>query len=347
MSTRWEDLAARVRGLATHLLGRAQIDALARSADLAALADAFRALGLLVPDAASGGGGGGPEALDLAVRRTAAARLRTLARWAGPRTTTLAALYEDEDRRSLRAIIRGAAQGASAGERLAGLIPTPSLPERALAELARQPTPGAVAALLTAWGNPYGPALLPDAAATHPDLQRLEYTLNRVFAARALAGARQGGDAVLVDFVRETIDLENATTALVLAGLEREGAPPAAFVDGGRRLPLTAFVDAVSAGESGDAGHRLAAALARGGAGPLAAVLRRHAREPLALEDALLRARLAALEARVRRAPVGAAAVLAYVLRLRAEVLDLRRVIWGVALDAPRGDIARALVSAP
>jgi hypothetical protein len=33
-------------------------------------------------------------------------------------------------------------------------------------------------------------------------------------------------------------------------------------------------------------------------------------------------------------------------LRLRAELLDLRRIIWGIALAAPRDDIARELVSA-
>ena len=170
MKARWEDLTARTRGLATHLLAPGQLDGLARAPDFDALSDAFRALGLLVPE----GGTVTPEQLELSVRRAAAAKLRTLTRWAGARKALLAVVFEDEDRRSLRAMLRGAVHGASAEQRLGGLIPTPALPERALGELARQPTPGAVAALLAAWGSPYGPALLPDAAAVHPDLLALE-----------------------------------------------------------------------------------------------------------------------------------------------------------------------------
>jgi hypothetical protein len=39
------------------------------------------------------------------------------------------------------------------------------------------------------------------------------------------------------------------------------------------------------------------------------------------------------------------ATILQYVLELRAQVLTLRRIIWGVALDAPRGDLARVALS--
>jgi len=79
MKARWEDLTARTRGLATHLLTPGQLDALARAPDLDALGDAFRALGLLVPEA----GAVTPEQLELAVRRAAAARLHTLTRTPG------------------------------------------------------------------------------------------------------------------------------------------------------------------------------------------------------------------------------------------------------------------------
>lgn len=335
MTGRWEDLTARARGLATHLLGRAQLDALAHAPDLAALGEAFRALGLLVPEFEAVS----PELLELAARRDAAAHLRTLARWAGARGAALAVVYDDEDRRSLRAILRGVVRGAPPEERLAGLIPTPTLPARALAELARQPAPGALAALLTAWGNPYGAALLPAATATEPDLLQLEYLLNRTFGARALRGA--GRSRELVEFVRETIDLENAGTALILAGGERDVVPRQAFLGGGRRLPVAAFLDAVAAGEPGEAGRRLAAAF---GPGPLAAALERHTGDAAGLDEAILRARIGALARRARLAPVGPAAVLLYALRLRAQVVDLRRAIWGVALGAPRDEIAHILV---
>ena len=148
MKARWEDLATRARGLATHLLGRADLDGLARAESLDALADVLRARGFL-----PAGGPATPGALELAVRRMAGARLAVLAAWGHARNTLLAVVFEDEDRRSLRALLRGAVRAAPPEERLAGLIPTPGLPERALAELAGQPTPGAIAALLTAWGS--------------------------------------------------------------------------------------------------------------------------------------------------------------------------------------------------
>ncbi len=338
MTARWEDLATRARGLATHLLGRAELDALARAAGLDALGDALRARGFLPAQ-----GPMTPEALELAVRRMAGARLHVLAAWGRARNALLAVVFEDEDRRSLRALLRGAVRGAPPDERLAGLIPTPGLPERALAELAGQPTSGAIAALLTAWGSAYGSALLPDAAAAHPDLLTLEYRLNRLFASRALRGARAARSRGLNEFVRETIDLENACTALVLAGAEPDAPPQPAFVEGGRRLSVAAFRDAVAAPDAGDAARRLSAVL---GSDPLAAVFARAASDPAAIEEALLRQRIAAQGAAARRNPAGSASVLHYVLRLRAEVLDLRRVIWGVMLRAPRGEIAAALVSA-
>jgi vacuolar-type H+-ATPase subunit C/Vma6 len=334
---RWEDLATRARGLATHLVGRAELDALARVPGLDALSDALRARGFL-----PGEGPATPETLELAVRRMAGTRLGVLAAWGRERNALLAVVFEDEDRRSLRALLRGAVRGAPTDERLAGLIPTPGLPERALAELAGQPTPGAIAVLLTAWGSAYGSALLPDAAAAHPDLLTLEYRLNRLFASRALRGARAARSRGLIEFVRETVDLENACTALVLAGAELDASPQAAFVSGGQRLSVAAFSDAVAAPDAGDTARLLSTAF---GSDPLAAVFTQAAGDPAAIEEGLLRQRIAAQGAAARRNPAGPASVLHYVLRLRAEVLDLRRVIWGVMLRAPRADIAAALVS--
>jgi vacuolar-type H+-ATPase subunit C/Vma6 len=321
-------------------LGRAELDELARAPGLDALGDAFRNRGLL-----PGEGPATPEALELAVRRMAGTRLGVLAAWGRERNTLLAVVFEDEDRRSLRAVLRGAVRRASPDERLAGLIPTPGLPERALAELAGQPTPGAIAVLLTAWGSVYGSALLPDAAAAHPDLLTLEYRLNTLFASRALRGARAAKSRGLIEFVRETIDLENACTALVLAGTEVDAPPQAAFVSGGRRLSVAAFSDAVAAPDANEAARRLAATF---GADPVADAFARAASDPaapVAIEEALLRLRIAAQGATARRNPAGPASILHYVLRLRAEVLDLQRVIWGVMLRAPRADIAAALVS--
>ena len=204
MTTRWEDLNARARGLGTHLLSGPQLNALAMAADIAALGEALRRLGYPLEEGAAS-----PGALELALRRMAAGRLHILARWCGPRVGVLAVWFEDEDRRSLRAMLRGAVQHAPADTRLAGLVPTPALPERALRELANQPTPAAVAALLTAWRNPYGSALLAAASVAQPDLFTLEILVNRTFAQRATRAARGGGSKETLahgdDFLNSTM----------------------------------------------------------------------------------------------------------------------------------------------
>ena len=328
--TRWEDLATRSRGLGTHLLDRAAIASLAAAESLEALGAALHGYGYPVPDE-----GVTADALELAVRRQAASRLRVLARWAGNRSALLAVVFEDEDRRSIRALVRGAVQGAAADLRLAGLIPTPALPERALRELAAQPSPGAVAVLLTAWGNAYGAALLREAKATQPDLLAIESCLNVTFAQRALDGARGTGSGLVLDYVRDTIDLENATVALILASGEADSPGKRAFVGGGRRLSLGTFLEAIAAGDAGAAGRRLATAFRPT---PLATAFERAA-DPASIEEQLLRCRIAMIRAAERRDPAGPASVLGFALRVRAEVFAVRRVIWGVVLGAPRATL--------
>lgn len=339
MRPRWEDVNARARGLATHLLSRAELETLSRVPDLEALAADLGRLGYPVAEEDVR-----PAALDLSLRRVAAARLKILTWWCGPRTAVLAVLFEDEDRRSLRAVLRGAVQGVSPEARIAGLVPTRALPERALQELARQSKAGAVAALLVAWRNPYGAALLPEASAEHPDLFKLELQLNRAYAARALRASRRAGrSGLLVDYVREVIDLENAYTAFVLAAEGKDVTPKDAFLPGGERLSLAAFEAAAAAGDVSAAVRTLGASFA---GTPLAPVFARHGGEPVQLEDAALRIRIRRLVLAARTEPLGPAPLLAYALRLRAEILDLRRIIWGVALAAPRESLARDLVTA-
>lgn len=338
MTTHWDDVNARARGLGTRLFTRGQLESLAIAGDAAALTNACRRLGL--PLAATREIAT-PAELELAVRRWAAAALRILARWAGPRVAALAVIYEEEDRKSLRAILRGAMRGAAAETRLAGLVPTPTLPERALLELARQPTPAAVAALLTAWRNPYGAPLAGPAAAAHPDPFLLDLELDRTFAARALRAAqRVGGE--LTAHVRETVDLTNALTALVLAVAGRDVVPKHVFLPGGERVSIAVFEEAAERGEPGAAGMRLARALAPG---KVAEPFRHVARDLTGIEDHLLRVRIRELARQSRRSPLGPAPVLWFALRLRAQVVDLQRIIWGAALAVPRAAVTAALVT--
>jgi vacuolar-type H+-ATPase subunit C/Vma6 len=325
MNAAWLGLVARSRGLAARLLDAPQLERLARAADIETLAAGLVALGLAPATARPTA-----EALDAAVRRAAAASLAVLERWRpGDRRDPLALALAAEDRRSVRALLRGAVAGVPAPERLAGLVPTPSLTERALAELARQSAPGAVAALLLAWGHPYGPDLIEPAAGPHPDLYALERALAGAWALRLVAGA---GDAETRRWARREIDLENTATALLLARRGDDRDPARAFLAGGERLTEAAFHAAIAAGE------RSATVLARALAGePIGRLLARGLRDPALadFEHAALLAHLAAERRRARRAPLGAAPVIAFLLGVRAQVVALARLVWAVALGAP------------
>jgi vacuolar-type H+-ATPase subunit C/Vma6 len=336
--TQWADLAARARGLSTHLLSRRDIEALAAAPDLNALAELMGRSGFALEEGAMT-----PARLELAVRRRAAAALRILARWSGSRTALLPIVFEDEDRRSLRALVRGAVQAVSPEERLAGLVPTPALPEASLAELARQGSVHALATLLTAWNNPYGPPLRGVIGQAHPDLLRVEMIINRTYATRSLAGARSAGRrSGLVEYVRESIDLENALTAVALAGAP-DVIPKDLFIGDGRIVAIDQFEMAVSRGSPAGASEHLARVFT---ATPYAPAFR-VPRETESLEERLLRARIAALARAARGRPLGPAPLLWYALRVRAQTTDVSRTVWGVALSAPPSLLADAVVSIP
>ncbi len=333
MSALWGDVNARARGLGTHLLSRARLAGLAEAPDLTALATRLADAG--VPPSAEGVPT--PADLELSARREAARRLHVLARWLGARTGLLTVVFDEEDRRSVRAMLRGAAAGIPAGARLAGLIPTPSLSERALKELASRTNPREVAMLLALWAHPFGASLLAATDAQHPDLARMELALHRTFAARAVGGARRGGKALRA-YVAETVDLLNVDAALLLAGGEHELPLEEVFVDGGTALTRAAWLHAASAPGRTEAASVLATALDQTG---FEDAVRLAGRDPHRSERLLLQHRLRTWHRRARQDPLGAAPVLEYVLRLRAQLLQLRALVWATALGMPpewRGD---------
>jgi vacuolar-type H+-ATPase subunit C/Vma6 len=161
---------------------------------------------------------------------------------------------------------------------------------------------------------------------------------------RALAGARRDARrGELVEYVQQAIDLENTVTAVAITG-QKDVVPKDLFLPGGKRIDIGVFETAAGRPDGRDAALILAAAFA---GAPFAAVLRaaRPATEPW--EDALLRARVAALRREVRRHPLGPAMALYFALRLRVETTDLSRAIWGIALGAPPHVLAGALLAAP
>jgi vacuolar-type H+-ATPase subunit C/Vma6 len=331
---RWEALSARARGLATHLIPRERFERLAAVPDLPGLAEEWSQLGL--PTAPRGD----PAELELSARREAARRLRILGRWLGDGARVLAVFFADEDRRSIRGLLRGALAGIPREARLSGLLPTPDLPERLLDELAGQDAPGKIAALLTGWGHPFGSALLEATRDAQPDLARIEIALHGAFAARAVRGAKAGG-RILAEYVAETIDLLNAEAGLMLAGGEPEIPAEEAFLEGGRVLTRDVFARAAGAAGPRDAWKVIGAAF-RGT--PLGTVFAAAALPP-GFEAAVLSARIKHWHRRARSAPVGPAPVIEYLLRMRGQVLQLRALVWATAMGMPEaGRLQQLLV---
>lgn len=320
--TVWVDVVARARGLSAGLLGDRQLSALARSRDLAELADRLATLQVIPPGASADA-----RSLELAIQRLAGARLRLVARWSGARHALLAPLFEDEDRRSIRSMLRGAAARAPSEQRVAGLVPTPTLPVRALAELSSQGDVAAVAALLAAWSNPYGTALLDEARRQQPDLFTLETELTRAWAARSRRVAPRCGRAMRV-YVSRVVDLENLWTAVLLAEHETSHSPASLYVDGGGLLDRDAFLLAAGAQSPREATSVLVRIL---GTSPLAPAV---SADPGA-EARALRALTREQRDIARLDPLGPAPIIELLLRSRGEHLALRRIIWGIALGTP------------
>lgn len=297
----WGDLAARARGLALHVAGDAELDALARSDDPAALAEAL---------ARSEAGRAG----DLAV----------LERWADERAPALSVISADADVESLRALVRGLVAGVAAEPRLRGAVPTSRLPRAVLRDLAAQVTGPALAARLTHHRHPAAAALAPLLAATPVDLIAVEQALVRWFAAQARRSA--GADHALAVHAAQVIDVANAEAALLLAARGGTLDRAAAFIEGGQRLTRAAFAAAAAAPPAA-----CIAALARAFAGtPLADAV--AATNPGAVEHAALTWQLATQRRLRRQEPLGLAAVLGLVLARRLEARRLRAAAWRLTL---------------
>ena len=332
------DINARARGLRTHLLPAADLERLARATSLFALQRELSGLGYVRSDAPATA-----VSLEKAIRRHAAAQMAILDRWCtDDRRAALAVIFEDEDRRSIQAILRGAQQATATEARMAGLIPTKNLPERALRALATQPTPTDVIRMLVLWNHPFGAALVPAASGPHPSLFEIEVELQRAFARRASVRAHEGGTQ-LVEYVEQVIDMMNAWSVL-LHFVERDPSiVDMTFVEGGRWLTRDVFHKLMGLETLRQVEKRLAWELRKSA---LASAFRDELEDLTELERATLRAQIDWQNRAVRLDPSGAAPVIGFAIELRAEVLNLRRIIWGVALRAPAALIQAEMVVA-
>lgn len=304
-------IAARARGLATTIASPDALAAIDRARDAGELAAALARAELHIAGPVSA------DAIDRMASGRIARDLAVLARW----SDAIAPLELDEDRRSLRVLVRGLASGAPTTARLLAAIPTIRLPAHALAALAALPTIEQLAPALARLHHPLASAL---AGARSPvDPLELELRLMRRFAELA-----QSRDPALRVYLAQLIDAENAGAALLLAargaGIDRDRA----FVPGGSRIDRDRFV-AASSDSIDVARTRLAVVLA---GTPLAAALFQPA--PAALDDAALAWQLQT-QARLRRTdPLGLAPAIHAVLLRRAEARHLRRAAWRVAMGA-------------
>jgi vacuolar-type H+-ATPase subunit C/Vma6 len=339
-------LVARARGLEGRILGEAALGEIERAGDVRTMSAALGRVGLL-EDA-------GYATVEREARQRVAEDLAILAQWAASERAAMEVIELDEDCHSLRAIVRGMAAGVSPERRRAATTPTSLLPEHVLAELAATASPVEIQRVLVRRDHPLASAFAEivdvdvhvtrSRARTRPcgrqghgtdddirpaviDVLAVEVALTQTF---ALAVRRIASDNALATFVTQTIDVQNAGSALLLAARGQELVDDDMFIAGGDRLGRGTFDDAAVAPL--DRARELLADAFWGT--PLARAF--DASTPGALEDAALDWQLATQAALRRRDPHGAAGVLHVVLRRRAEARRLRRAAWRVALGGSR-----------
>jgi vacuolar-type H+-ATPase subunit C/Vma6 len=115
------------------------------------------------------------------------------------------------------------------------------------------------------------------------------------------------------------------------------------FVEGGRWLTRDVFHKLMGLETLRQVEKRLAWELRKSA---LASAFRDELEDLTELERATLRAQIDWQNRAVRLDPSGAAPVIGFAIELRAEVLNLRRIIWGVALRAPAALIQAEMVVA-
>jgi vacuolar-type H+-ATPase subunit C/Vma6 len=321
------DINTRARGLRSRLLKPRDLGRLAHARSLFGLQRELVSLGVAPADTPAT-----PASLERMVRRRAADLMAILGRWcADERQPILAVIFDDEDRRSIQSILRGAEQGAASDTRLSGLVPTTHLSERALRVLASQPTMADVVRMLVLWSHPFGAPLVDAAGGTRPSLFAVEVALQRAFASRALGRARKAGRH-LIDYARQVIDVMNAWSVL-LHFPERDSAIlDLTFIEGGALVNREVFGALFSLESFDEVRKGLVRTLRES---PLADAFASEPADLATLESAVLRAQLAEQSRAARIAPEGPAPVISFALTLRAEVLNLRRIIWGISLEAP------------
>ena len=332
----WDDLNARARGYASHLLSDRARRELASVTDLAVLRRRFAELGVELPP------GDGPTTetgLDRAVASRLAGGLSLLARWAGAkRTAVLGVVYGRLELQALRALLRGAAAGVPPEARLRGITPTPRLPERVLRRLSGAAGVDGMVEQLAALGYPAARAVADRRGAL--GLFSLEILLTQGYASRAVRAARRGGRPMR-RFTAWTIDLDNAGSVLLADKWNQGAGIEEVFLPGGLVLPLETFGDLCSSSPE----HRRVRLSVLFASTPYAGVFP-TAGEAVPAERDVLDARRRWLKHVTRVDPLGVSTLLRVVNAMEVEAHDLRAITWGLALGAPPDRVHAELLAA-
>ena len=144
-------------------------------------------------------------------------------------------------------------------------------------------------------------------------------------------------------YVEQLIDMMNAWSALLHFAERDPSIVELTFIDGGGLLDRDSFRTLMSLDTQPQVRARLAWELRGSGLGH---AFRSETEELAELETALLRAGIAEQRKAMRTNPNGPAPILDFALELRAEVLNLTGIIWGVALQAPSALIQASMVIA-
>ena len=331
----WGAVNARARGLATHLLGRERLRLASSTETWEATVRQLAGAGYPL---ASGEQVPTGEEVDRAAAELVRDRFAMLGRWLGKRNTALAVFSEEAEYRTLRRLLRGAAQGASPGARLLGTAPTERLAARALDRLAQADTPAELIRQLLKLGHPAGRALR-SASRGGQELWRLEAALAQLFAVRVSRAARSGG-RWLRRFAALLVDVENVSALLRQSEWGPRAAVDEVFLPGGLLIGRDRFATAAALPPD-QRTRELSRWLARSPLAPLAAET-----APLReFESRALAVLLAWLHREARRDPLSPAVTLEVLERIRAEAHDVRLVCHAARLGAPAGLVAAALVT--
>jgi|KBSMisStandDraft_5_1062788.scaffolds.fasta_scaffold175105_3 vacuolar-type H+-ATPase subunit C/Vma6 len=321
-------VVARAKGLAGRLVPRQTLETLATVEKFEAFVQSLSRLGSAIDPI------GEPAdvfAVERAIARTASRHLWTLYRWQERTPGVVDVFAAHQDRRSLRALLRGAAGGASPEARARGLLPTALLPQGALTDLAHQPSPSAVVQRLFLLAHPDASRLLPLVETSPIDLLAVDEALLAGFANRACRIAVRADEA-LREFVRMLIDAGNAQNALLVAGEPVDVDRSTLFVHGGRWFPVDAFLAVTRAASFQQAVTVLTAAIAHS---PLALSVPLVATDVADVDRTFVVTILQWLARASRLDPLSTAPLLRVLLLVEAQSRDLRTLAWGVALGTP------------